>query len=234
MTVKTTISMVPGTMCDSRLWSRMAPHLGDQFELQHIAIERCFGKEAIKQKLASEITGKTNLLGFSMGGYLSMEFALQYPGRINSLVIICASDAGLAGQELAMRNQYTNWLQEHEYKGISKQRLSRFIHPDHFSDNSLVDTIQAMDRELGKPVLLNQLQETSAREPLAHKFANSQFNVLIVGAEKDSLVPQQDLMHMAELIPNSQLEIIGQSGHMLPLEQPEILAKRILRFYCNM
>lgn len=228
---KRSIYLLPGTMCDGRLWSRISGLLENQYNLQHIAIEKCMGIDSIRSKMAKEIPEQADVLGFSMGGYLAMEFALKYPQRIRSLVLVCVSDNELSEQEFRLRESYTQWLKHNEYGGMSVQRMQKFIHPDHYNDAEITETILAMDRELGKATLISQLQGTSHRHSLADKLGKCSFSVQIVGAEQDNFVSYERLQRMAHLMPNSRLDMVENSGHMLPLEQPAKLAGILNTFY---
>lgn len=228
---KRSIYLLPGTMCDGRLWSRISGLLETQYNLQHIAIEKCMGIDSIRSKMAKEIPEQADVLGFSMGGYLAMEFALKYPHRIRSLVLVCTSDNDLGEQELALRKDYIQWLKHNEYRGMSLQRMRKFIHSGHYDDAEIANMILAMDRDLGKATLISQLRETSHRYPLAGKFRNCPFSVQIVGAEQDNFVSHEHLQRMAAIIPNSRLDMVENSGHMLPLEQPAKLARILNTFY---
>lgn len=228
---KRSIYLLPGTMCDRRLWSRLSGLLESEYNLQHIAIEKCRGIDCIRSKMAEEIPEQADIVGFSMGGYLAMEFALKFPHNIRSLVLVCTSDNELGEQEFRLRKSYIQWLKHNEYGGMSVQRMRKFIHPDHYDDAEISNTILAMDRDLGKMTLLSQLQETSHRYPLADKLRNCPFSVQIIGAEQDNFVSHKQLHQMADAIPNSRLDMVVNSGHMVPLEQPAKLAEILDTFY---
>jgi pimeloyl-ACP methyl ester carboxylesterase len=50
---------------------------------------------------------------------------------------------------------------------------------------------------------------------------------LVIAAAEDPLRPAEETQELADAIPNATLMTIEGSGHMLPLEQPEALARAI-------
>ena len=237
MTTKPTVAFVPGTMCDKRLWEPVIAILQPEYAEHYVAIESCKSRAEMLQavsdgvnKVGSTNPNGANLIGFSMGGYLSMLYALNNPSKINKLVLISISANPLPDHEMSMRRKSIEWLKQNRYTGIARGRLQQFVHPSRMFDSRLVNTIKAMDNELGHDVLFTQITETSEREPLMEKLHQLDFPVMIIGAENDALVDVQDLEAMAEALPKSELHIIPESGHMLPLEQPQVVAELIKGF----
>jgi len=50
---------------------------------------------------------------------------------------------------------------------------------------------------------------------------------LIIAAAQDQMRSIDEAKELQEFIPQASLKIIENSGHMLPLEQPEILAQTV-------
>ena len=90
-----------------------------------------------------------------------------------------------------------------------------------------------MDRDLGKPVLMAQLKETSTRTSLAPRLAELDIPVLLIGADSDPFVPFQSIDRMVGLIRNATPIKARDAGHMIPLEQPDWLAARIADFHAR-
>ncbi len=236
----TKLLLVPGTLCDERLWLPMlqtaaGQQLQQNFQLQHANIWQAQNSalmlESIHQAEAE------HLVGFSLGGYLLLLFLLSQPGsvaatkQIKSLVLIATSAGALTAEEQKIRQQTLSWLQHHQYQGMSQKRLSEFVHASKLNDPAVTDLMLKMDRELGHPVLLNQLAQTSERPSLLDQLYQIQCPVLIIGAADDQKVPLAALEQMAKRLPDARLVVLPDCGHMLPLEQPEQLALLLSSFY---
>ena len=99
-----TLTFVPGTMCDRRVWEPVWSALGGAFGVGYIPVEARLTRADIRTAFdEAAATGPLHLVGFSMGGYLSLEYALDRPERVASLAVICSSARGLSDEEKADR-----------------------------------------------------------------------------------------------------------------------------------
>ena len=231
--IPTTLTFVPGTMCDRRVWAPVWRELNGQFAVGYIPIETRLTREGIVRLFeeAGSAGEPLHLVAFSMGGYLALEYALDNPDRVASLVTVCSSAFGLNDKEKAERARAVDYLASHDYRGIPASRLNQFVHPSHQSDPNVADVIRAMDRDLGKDVLIAQLRETSARVSLAPRLGKLTCPVLMIGCDSDPFLPPEELQRMGSLTPHAETELVKDAGHMLPLEQPAWLAARIAKFH---
>jgi pimeloyl-ACP methyl ester carboxylesterase len=180
---------------------------------------------------AASIGEPLNLVAFSMGGYLALEYALANPGRVASLITVGSSAFGLSDQEKADRVRALAMLEKHDYRGMPAARLNQFVHASRQAEPEMVEVIRAMDRDLGKPVLVAQLRETSTRVSLAPRLAELDIPVMLIGADSDPFVPWEAIERMSTLIPGARAVLAHNAGHMIPLEQPDWLADQIAQFH---
>jgi pimeloyl-ACP methyl ester carboxylesterase len=227
-----TLSFVPGTMCDRRVWAPVWRELGPGWFCDYIPIETELTRQGMRDLIASAgaVGDPLNLVAFSMGGYLALEYALENPGRVSSLVTVASSAFGLTEEEAAQRVRAIEFLEAHAYRGIPTQRINQFVHPSHQADPAVVDAIRAMDRDLGKGVLVAQMKETSDRVSLAPRLGELDIPVLFIGADGDPFVPWESVERMAALAPRAKAAQAKDAGHMIPLEQPQWLARQIAEF----
>ena len=85
-----------------------------------------------------------------------------------------------------------------------------------------------MDATLGKEVLIKQLKATSQRVSLLEQLASLENPIHIIASVEDKLVPINAVRKMQSKMPNATLTIVDNSGHMLPLESPEIIQDSII------
>ncbi|NHQ93402.1 alpha/beta fold hydrolase [Janthinobacterium lividum] len=218
------LDCIPGTLCDERMWSRLAPALGGSFDLQHVPLHEARTRTQMQALIASHSAQQAHLVGFSLGAYLALEHALAHPQRIQSLTLIANSAKGLLPAEISARQRIVAMLERNPYAGITRQRLRELLHPSHLDDASITGLIQQMGLDLGKDVLLAQFITTIARPDLMARLPELDCPVLIVGAEDDKLVNPDDLRAMAARLPQATLHLLKETGHMIPLEAPGPLA----------
>jgi pimeloyl-ACP methyl ester carboxylesterase len=226
----TILDFIPGTMCDERLWSKLLPHLDLDITANFISLSEVENRETIRLKLEKNTGQASNLVAFSMGGYLALEHTLAHPGRVRSLVVIAASAKGLNEMEKGRRRRILEQLQEQPYAGLSRVQISRLVHSSNINEPSIVDVIRDMDRTLGKETLIAQLAATMDRPDRVASLPEIRCPVLIVGALDDELVEVAHLKEMRNAITGSELRLLIGSGHMIPLESPQVLAREISAF----
>lgn len=232
------LDLIPGTLCDDRMWARLAPLLPG-VDLHHVPLAKAQTRDQMQELIAAHSAPKSNLVGFSLGAYLAVEYAVAHPERIATLVLIANSCKGLLPAEVEARKRIVAMLQKNAYSGMTRHRLRELLHPAHVADASMTGVIQDMAVDLGKEVLLTQFTTTIDRVDYMDRLHALPFPVLIVGAEGDQLVDAADLREMAALLPDARLRLIGDdaqepSGHMVPLEAPQTLAQWMRSFYAEM
>lgn len=236
MTVSNTLplprlDLIPGTLCDARLWASLEQELAGHASFHHIPLQQAGTRQQMQGMIAAHSAAQSHLVGFSLGAYLALEHAVHHPERIASLTLIANSAKGLAPEEIATRKRVIALLERNTYAGITRQRLRELLHPDHLDHSAITDLICAMALDLGKDVLLAQFAQTFERPDLMERLPGLPFPVLIVGAQGDQLVASSDLAAMAERLPRATLHLLqAPSGHMIPLEAPAELARAMFDF----
>ena len=224
--MKYPLYLIPGTMCDERLWHKLAPYL-NTYEIHHAIYA---GQTSMDDMLVAVVENKpekSHLIGFSLGGYLAMEVALKSPDNFESIIIIASSPYGLSDDEKQLRKVNAEMLSRMTYRGMSRKRLSQFVSQNNMADNSVTDTILQMEKDLGQDELINQLIAPIDRRNLKEDLIVFRKPVHFIMAEEDELVPIGAIEKLAEAYEHIHLHRLEGSGHMIPLEIPEKLAKII-------
>lgn len=229
-----TLHFVPGTMCDARVWQPVRDRVSSGFETAYIPLETARNAAEFRERFHQAFAAQDaplHLVAFSMGGYLALEFAIDHPDKIASVITVCSSAFGLHDAEKKQRKAAIDYLEKHTYRGIADARIRQMVHPDHFRDEQLKQTMRDMDRDIGLDILKIQLRETSDRVDLYPRLSEIQCPALILGADEDPFLTPEQRAQMAEALPHGQSAGAENSGHMLPLEQPDWLAQQIIFFH---
>ncbi|MEW6998075.1 alpha/beta fold hydrolase [Colwelliaceae bacterium BS250] len=227
MTLRKKLHLIPGTMCNDKLWTELRPYLHSSLELVHVDIPR--GKnfdELAKYYYDLFSSDKVNLIGFSLGGYIASYFSMLYPERIEKLFVISNSPTCLPSEELKQRNDILDFVKKYGYKTISRKRIANMLDRNN-QTNRLIDLILEMDSDLGENEFISQYQYTSARTDLSQTISRLPLHSHFYYSDDDRLVNSDWFNKLTSLNPKLSVINTSGSGHMLPLEKPQELADYI-------
>lgn len=218
--------LLPGFMLDESLWDEVARQLPAGLPVHRLAL----GPGATTEEIASAVAGAAPqrfvLAGFSLGGYIARKVAERYPERVAALILV-ASSLRVDSEERAKAKQVAvASVDPARFRGLGKSAIEGMLHPARRADTALVDRIRAMGDRLGYQAFA--IQSTLRRDGIAA--ASLACPTLVIAAADDPLRSLEESEELAAAIPGASLEVIGQSGHMLPLEQPGALAGAIGRW----
>jgi pimeloyl-ACP methyl ester carboxylesterase len=227
----TPVYFLPGMMCDQQLWQQVWEYVPDNWACEYIAIDQCFDRKEMKQLIDKKLTRqKGHMVAFSMGGYLALEYALEHPQLFASLTMVGASAFGLPADERARRERHLPMLEQGSYKGISRHRVAQFVHPDKVDAPDVGGVVREMDARLGKETLIRQIRSVSLRESFVDDLPQLTVRTQLVGAMDDQVIRPDSLRLMESRIPDVQLHLLADTGHMIPLERPQELAQLLCDF----
>ncbi len=175
---------------------------------------------------------QSHILGFSMGGNIALQFAVNYPDKVRKL-IIAASCATLNTQI----RLYVDAVLDVYEKGITTKQMFDLIAPWLFSNNFLSNP--------ENEIFLRFDENDPEQQPLYawrnQYFAQRSFNIipelekitakpLIITGEHDVFAQLADAKIIADGIPGSTLQVIPNVGHLFNYESPETFHTIVLDY----
>lgn len=198
----------------------------------------------MRDLLISLDVDRATLIGHSLGGGITMQFAYQYPERCERMVLVASGglgrdvsfvlrSLGLPGADLVAPLVLSattrdalqglgRWLGRRGLKrGAGQQAMWRSYSglTDPATRDAFIATVRAVIDQRG--------QRVSAIERLY--LAESMPTMLLWGAN-DRIIPAGHARTAHEEMPGSRLEIVEDAGHFVALEQPERVTELILDF----
>jgi pimeloyl-ACP methyl ester carboxylesterase len=219
-------------MCDQRLWQDCIQYLPENIQLIHLAIPKGNSIDEIVTLLEKQLPkGKINLAGFSLGGYIATAYALRFPEKLNKLLLISNMSYSLPENELKERSRTISYLKTHGYSGIPTKRITALLDSSKQSNLEIINCIKDMDTSLGKETLIHQLTVTTQRENLLVKLPSLSIPIMFLIGDNDSLVKLSRIEAILPQSPLISLSVLANTGHMLPLEQSQMCALNMSRFF---
>ncbi|NNM59218.1 MAG: alpha/beta hydrolase [Legionellales bacterium] len=225
---KPVMVFLPGKLCDQRVWQQQMTQLSDIIQPICVDLRYCETLDDMLSAVGHSCKVPFLLAGFSLGGYVAQEFILKYPERVRGLVLAGFSAKGFTEEEKQTYIKLMKAVREGKATVMTGNALRQYISPKHYGDIDLVNLIEDMANTAGDAVFLRQQQATLNRVKRFEDIAKISCPVLIIAGSDDKLVTLADSKSTASAIPNAEFQVIQESGHMTPLEQPDKLTK-ILR-----
>ncbi|GAB4466320.1 MAG: alpha/beta hydrolase [Anaerolineales bacterium] len=231
-------------------WHRMVPFLADHFQV--ITFDnRGVGQSAkpegpyTAQMLAADTVGlldalnieKAIIAGHSMGGFVAQAIALDYPQRVEKL-ILCSTNFG-GPRHIPVTPEAMKILTD-----VTSDALTRFKNglvvstaPGWAEKNPemiqkwiqwrVANPIEPVHYQAQLAIGLALLPEAAAFE---NQLPRLKIPTLILFGAHDKVVPPENASLLAEKIANSQIILFPDAGHFFPIEIPEAASRAIIEF----
>jgi 3-oxoadipate enol-lactonase len=171
-----------------------------------------------------------HVFGISMGGMIAQEFALQYPGRVQSLILGCTAAGGPNAQRaepaaLEMLKA-SSWMSREQAAEAAIPFIYDAATPRHFIDEDIARRRAWPPNTAG---YLAQLQAILAWESFS-RLPQITTPTLVIHGKADRLVPPGNGELIAARIPGARLILLEHASHLFSTDQPEAAQKAIFEF----
>ena len=218
--------LVPGFMADDTLWQALAAPLARFAPLQYADLRHDSSIEAMARRALATAPPSFLLAGFSMGGYVAREIARLAPERVRALVLIATSTRPDTPALRQRKGAIGNAAPSIAFSGLSRIAVASSLHPKQRDNEALVERVRAMGMRLGGEVF--RRQSMLERPGDLDRLHEIRCPTLVVAAAHDQLRSLEEARELQAGIAGATLEIIEDSGHMIPIEAPERLAEVIV------
>ncbi|MEN0036996.1 MAG: alpha/beta hydrolase [Cellvibrio sp.] len=220
----TPLVLIPGFMLDESLWDEFIELLPAGREIHRANLRVGQSISQIAEHIAQGAPKQFVLVGFSLGGYIARSLVEQFPDRVAALILIASSLRSDTPEQKKLKEAAVKASSQSRFKGLSTLAITKSLHPDSAGDKVLINRIRNMGIQLGYEEFSKQSmlgRDSLAQHPI-------QCPTLVIAAAQDQLRSLEESYELSNAIPESQIEIIEGTGHMIPLEQPEVMTKVIV------
>ncbi|MBK8782195.1 MAG: alpha/beta hydrolase [Anaerolineales bacterium] len=180
---------------------------------------------------------KAILVGNSAGGTVSMQVALQHPERVEALILVDAAVYAGGGAPSWSRPILKTPQMNHVGPLIARQLQAQGteflktafhdpskITPEIFAGYQKPLQIENWDKALW------QLTVASEESGLADRVNEITLPALVITGDDDRIVPTEQSLRLADELPNAELKVIAQSGHLPHEEKPVEFMQAVTEF----
>jgi pimeloyl-ACP methyl ester carboxylesterase len=181
---------------------------------------------------------KAVLIGNSAGGAIAMLTALEHPDRVQALILVDAAVYTSGGAPALVRPLLRTPQMRHIGPLITRRIRSwgtDFLRSAWHDPDKITDTVwEGYQKPLQADHWDRALWELSAapRGPdLADQLDRLALPILVITGDDDRIVPTEQSIRLAEELPNAQLVVIPNCGHVPQEECPELFLQAVSDFF---
>lgn len=224
--------LIPGTLCDERLW---APQIAALSERAEILVPRLDASDDLED-LARDILDQTpwsrfSVAGLSMGGILALALVRLAPERIKRLALL---DTNPFAEAPERQTQRVNDIAQAEAMGMARY-ASEELAPLYPAEGEIEDPehsalVVAMAERGGLETFRRQAFALRDRPDGSEALAAIEVPTLVLCGDGDRLCPISRHAYMAKHIPNAELVVLKGVGHLSTLQAPKEVSHALSRW----
>jgi pimeloyl-ACP methyl ester carboxylesterase len=213
--------LVPGFMADQALWDDLLPFLPGALDIHFANLNTGATIDDMARAILEQAPPNFIVLGFSMGGYVARAIAHQAGARVQGIILVATSARPDQPQMVERRLRAARQMAAGAFHGLARGAIRASLHAGRAGDSAMIERVRGMGERLGADVFLRQSAVVRAGDlDTLHTIACP---ALVVGADGDQLRTIDEARELADGMPDARLAVIKQSGHMVPLEAPQVL-----------
>ncbi|GAB2470785.1 hypothetical protein GCM10011375_38580 [Hymenobacter qilianensis] len=159
--------------------------------------------DALRATLAAAGVGRGGLIGHSMGGYVALAFAEQYPGLVAGLGLFHSSALPDSEEDMERRLRNRTFMEEHGMAAFAAEFIQPQLSPTHRESlTHHVALLQGLAGAVPLPVALGSLQAMAQRPDRRAVLEKATYPVLFLAGKDDRAVPPEKT-HQESLFPDT-------------------------------
>ena len=223
------VVLLPGMMCDPRLWGPVMGAFPGRTVL-HAPLTEGETTAQMADAVLAVAPPRFALAGLSMGGIVAMEILAKAPSRVERLALLDTNPLAEAAKVQARRGPQI----ERALLGGLATVMRDEMKPNYLAGSKrkpeILELCMQMALALGPQVFARQSRALRDRPDRTATLSAYRGPVLILMGESDRLCPQDRHELMNRLMPQSVLAIVPGAAHLPPLEQPARTIQELSRW----
>ncbi|BCZ97689.1 TPA: alpha/beta hydrolase [Legionella pneumophila] len=214
------IVLIPGALATPKLWYQQEIFFQGSKQFHYVDVLNSDSIVEMAHRFTSIAPKKFTLIGFSMGGYITLELYRHIPNKIEKLILINSAAKLVSEKGQLERERSLDLMNKGKFDFLIKLIFKNSIY-DKEKHNVLLPLAQEMAQEVGVENYKNQLNAILNKPDHSSLLSSIECPTLLIASKQDNVMPIERSEHMAKNIKRSELIYIEECGHMAMLEQPD-------------
>lgn len=212
---------------DARMWDDFIP---GRFSNQTMHIPNyadwsdCLTIAEYARKIADSLPQNQSfiLIGHSMGGYIALELAKQFPQHVQGIIMLHSTPVADSADKKLQRDKTAAFIQENGSEKFIHSFVANLFAP-HFveSHQDLMHMLANRYSQLNQTGLIASTLAMKVREDLQDLVRSTDIPILFVLGEKDPLIPAEAIVELLAGKDQHKYVILSGVAHQGCYEAPE-------------
>ena len=218
-------------MCNQNIWDAQTSILKKKYSVSIFSLKSIATLDDAVQKIINKNKKKISVIGFSMGGFIAIKLAIEYPEILDKLVLIGTNARHISQKRKLLLKKSLITLNKNNFAKLFYQKnySSYFAYKD-LENTSYQNTIYSMAKQLGYKAFLNQTNLILKRPNQLKKLNKIVSKTLIIRGKNDNLSSNIMNNELNKKIKCSVYKEIKNSSHFVMLEKPKTFNKIVTNF----
>jgi pimeloyl-ACP methyl ester carboxylesterase len=226
------VLLLPGMMCDARMWADQIEAIESPVSIPDLSVHDNFADMAAS--VLGNAPDRFAVAGLSMGGILAFELWRQAPDRITHMALLDTNPFSDSPDRQSLRLQQIEQVLAGGLRELAVDSLKPlYLAESNRDDEALLNVMLDMAMELGPDTFRRQSLALRNRQDSVETLPLIDCPVTVICGSEDTLCPLSHHEYMANRIPNAELIVIDDCGHLSSMEQADIVSTELLRLFAR-
>ncbi len=229
MSTRETVILVPGLLCDADVWAHQTATLGAHYDVIVPDLTHHDALGGMAAHILEAAPTRFSIVGHSMGGRVALEVWRAAPDRVARLGLLDTGVHPASAEELPKRQAMLDISASQGMTALADAWLPPMVKPGLLeTDTGLRSRLYAMVEGMTPAIHRQQITALVNRLNASPLLPQIRCPVLIGVGELDLWSPPDQHEPIAAAIPNARMVVFLDSGHMAPMETPEVVDAALL------
>lgn len=223
MSNRTPLVLIPGMMCDGRLFAAQIDALAPYADVHIAEIGGADSMQELgRQVIEASPFDRFAVAGLSMGGIVAMELLRQDPDRVAGLALLDTNHRQETVERRALRQPQIDKALNGQLRAMLIEEMKpSYLAPRNREDTNLLGKVLRMGMDLGPEVFERQSRALRDRPDYAETLRWFRRPAMVLCGRHDTLCPVSRHREIAALMPQARLVVLEECGHLSTMESPD-------------
>ena len=221
MSDKPTLYLVPGLLCDERVWAHQQAVLGADWDVRIANTRGCCDFADMAQRILDDAPARFALAGHSMGARVALVVMQLTPERVTRLALMDTGVHPRGSAEFDARMRFVTIAREQGMAALARAWGPPMVGTTRRADERFMDDIFEMVQRYSLDEYEGQINALLNRPDAEQVLKTVTCPTLVLCGRDDEWSPPSQHEPIVAALQRPHYVIIEDCGHMAPMEQPE-------------